>query len=233
MHVVADERLINLFNRSFSDINFITKDEINTINYDFQIPIASLLKFYRKNKSDFVKNQRKFILSDEYLKNEIRSLISSKSSKILCGLSWLTTNPSNFFKRNIDIVKFFQFLPRDKFSFINLQYGISNNDLIELRNNFGIEIYNFSQINLFQNIDAQAALIDACDVVVSIANSVAHLSSSLNKNTKVILPKVCDWRWGLNGNKSFWYKNTKLYRQKDFSDWDYVYKKISDDLTKL
>ena len=233
MHVVADKRLINLFNRSFSDINFIKNDEINTINYDFQIPIASLLKFYRKNKSDFVKNQRKFILSDEYLKNEIRSLISSKSSKILCGLSWLTTNPSNFFKRNLDIVKFFQFLPRDKFSFINLQYGISNNDLIELRNNYGIEIFNFSQINLFQNIDAQAALIDACDVVVSIANSVAHLSSSLNKNTKVILPKVCDWRWGLNGEKSFWYKNTKLYRQKDLSDWDYVYKKISDDLKKL
>ena len=99
MHVVVDERLINLFNRSFSGINFIKKDEINTINYDFQIPIASLLKFYRKNKSDFVKNQRKFILSDEYLKNEIRSLISSKSSKILCGLSWLTTNPSNFFKK--------------------------------------------------------------------------------------------------------------------------------------
>ena len=59
------------------------------------------------------------------------------------------------------------------------------------------------------------------------------MSVLVNKNTKVILPKVCDWRWGLNGNKSFWYKNTKLYRQKDFSDWDYVYKKISDDLKKL
>ena len=205
MHVVVDERLINLFNRSFSDINFIKKDEINTINYDFQIPIASLLKFYRKNKSDFVKNQQKFIFSDEYLKNEIRSLILSKSSKILLWFK-LVNNKSKviFLKRNLDIVKFFQFLPRDKFSFINLQYGISNDDLIELRNNYGIEIYNFSQINLFQNIDAQAALIDACDVVVSIANSVAHLSSSLNKKkTKVILPKVCDWRWGLNDNKVF------------------------------
>ena len=55
MHVVADERLINLFNRSFSDINFIKKDEINTINYDFQIPIASLLKFYRKIKVTLLK----------------------------------------------------------------------------------------------------------------------------------------------------------------------------------
>ena len=53
----------------------------------------------------------------------------------------------------------------------------------------------------------------ACDSVVTIDNSTAHLAGALGQNVKVLLPFAHDWRWGFNDLSSYWYDNVELYRQ--------------------
>ena len=42
-----------------------------------------------------------------------------------------------------------------------------------------------------------------------------------------------DFRWGLKSNKSYWYENLKLYRQKKLEDWDYPINKLNEDIKYL
>ena len=46
-----------------------------------------------------------------------------------------------------------------------------------------------------------ASLISACDLIVSTTNATVHLSASLGKDTRVLLPINPDARWGIKGKK--------------------------------
>jgi len=62
-----------------------------------------------------------------------------------------------------------------------------------------------------------AALIAATDAVVTVTQTVAHLSAAMGHPTYVMTPSRPDWRMGLTGETWNWYPspNTRLLRQTD------------------
>jgi len=99
-----------------------------------------------------------------------------------------------------------------------------------LKNETGIEIINIDEIDKFNDIDGLASLISACDLVVSTTNVTVHLSASLGKDTRVLLPINPDARWGIKGKRSYWYKSVQLYRQIYLGDWTHPLNELKDDL---
>lgn len=61
---------------------------------------------------------------------------------------------------------------------------------------FWIEIIRVTEIDNKNDIDGLVALVMACDKVISIDNSKIHLAGALGRETHVLLPRQCDWRWG-------------------------------------
>ena len=78
-----------------------------------------------------------------------------------------------------------------------------------------------------------AALIEACDVIVSVDTAVAHLAAALGKPTWILLPYNADWRWLATGNTSPWYPSVTLLRQSKFGEWDDVMHQLADKLREL
>ena len=115
--------------------------------------------------------------------------------------------------------------PRD-FIFVNLQYGDVSQEIADLRDQRGVEVISIPAIDNFNDIDGFAALVDACDLIVTIDNTTAHLAGAMNKKTFVMLPYVPDWRWMLDRNDSPWYPSMRLFRQPSHGDWNSVFKKI-------
>ncbi len=66
-----------------------------------------------------------------------------------------------------------------------------------------------------------AALISACDLIVSVDMSVANLASMLGQTTWLMLSHESDWRWGI-GEQSPWIADTRLFRQPVPGDWQSV-----------
>lgn len=75
-----------------------------------------------------------------------------------------------------------------------------------------------------------AAIIANCDLVITSDTSVAHLAGGMGVKTWLLLHKVPEWRWGLMGDRTFWYPSVRLFRQTEQGNWDEVVKRVSCEL---
>lgn len=76
------------------------------------------------------------------------------------------------------------------------------------------------------NFAQTAALMDECQLVISVDTSVAHLAATQGKLTYILLPFVPDWRWLAKGDTIHWYPKARLIRQTRPRDWDDVFQTL-------
>lgn len=69
---------------------------------------------------------------------------------------------------------------------------------------------------------ADARIIRALDLVISVDTMTAHLAGALGQHTWTLLPFKADWRWMNDREDSPWYPTMRLFRQKREGDWDGV-----------
>ena len=76
-------------------------------------------------------------------------------------------------------------------------------------------------LDLFLDVDGAAALIAACDVVVTASNVNAHLAGGLGKPTLLLAPfsRGAHWCWGHQGESTPWYGSVRVLRQPAPGDW--------------
>ena len=65
-----------------------------------------------------------------------------------------------------------------------------------------------------------AAIVEGCEVVISVCTSAAHLAGALGKPVRILLfAPAPDWRWGTTGDRAPWYPTARLDRQAAPGDW--------------
>ena len=133
-------------------------------------------------------------------------------------------------RRSIALNLLAQALAAQNVTLVNLQYGAVDDELQALKRDLGISVVDVSEIDKFYDLDGLAALISACDHIVSVDNVTVHLAGALGQATRVLLPFACDWRWMVDRSDSPWYPEMTLYRQKIRGDWAGVFEAIKQDL---
>ena len=106
------------------------------------------------------------------------------------------------------------FAPIDEALLIEMPIEHIATEIVKLREDHGIELVEVPEIDNYEDIDGLAALIMACDKVVSIDNATVHLAGALGAKTKILLPFNSNWQWGTSGSSSYWYDSVELYRQQ-------------------
>lgn len=89
------------------------------------------------------------------------------------------------------------------------------------------------ELDLRNDFDSLAAMVDALDLVVSVDTSLAHLAGALGKPVWVLLSRVPDWRWLLDRADSPWYPTARLFRQRVAGDWSHPVAELGDALREL
>ncbi len=82
----------------------------------------------------------------------------------------------------------------------------------------------------FKDFSDTAAAVANLDLVISIDTSVAHLAGAMGKPVWLLLPKVPDWRWLLQGTGTPWYPTMRLFRQEQSGDWRAMVQEIGSKL---
>jgi tetratricopeptide (TPR) repeat protein len=227
--VLTDKRLIPLFRRSFpDDIDFRPSNEVvSETEYDSQISMGSVPLHFRQSIDSFKHSAQGWLSASAVKAKNLRSQLLSDDSETLIGISWHTTAHHNGAQnRLIPLNQIAQMLHAPKVRLVSLQYGDFVNEVNKLSTDYGIKVAQVTEIDNMNDIDGLAALISACDRIVSIDNTTVHLAGALGKETKVLLPYACDWRWGQSSQDSYWYDSVQLYRQTKIGDWGHVIKQL-------
>jgi len=108
---------------------------------------------------------------------------------------------------------------------IAVQKGEGTEQLDALPPGMKVERYDFdSGSDAFLDT---AAMITACDLVITADTAPAHLAGALGVPTWVALKHVPDWRWFLGRDDSPWYPSLTLFRQPRTGDWDSVFARMA------
>ena len=220
--IMVDSRLSTICKRSLPNINFISKsEELDKIDFDYQLPIGSLPKLFRKNEIDFQKTEIGYLKANQsyakHLKKELKL-----NDRPLIGISWASFNCINSDKKSIALKSFQKTLANFNSDIINLQYGNVDKEVEEFINTTNLNFINNHGINVYNDIEGLAALIEICELVISIPNITIHMSGALGKKGWVVVPFSPHFAWTNDKATSLWYPNVNIFRQKKINDWTEV-----------
>ena len=196
--------------------------------FDYQCPLLSLPLAF-KTELHTIPPITHLITSDPDKIAKWQTQLGKKS-KPRIGLVWSSVSGfKNDHLRSITLLELLKALPKEGFEYICLQKEIKETDKEVLEANPQIRFVG----NHLEDFTDTAALIECVDLVISTCTSVPHLSSSLGKETWLMLSYIPYWLWLLDRNDSPWYPSAKLYRQEKMRDWDGVLENVKSDLEKL
>lgn len=81
------------------------------------------------------------------------------------------------------------------------------------------------------DMEATAALVASCALVISVDTMIAHLAGAMGKPTWLLLQAEPDWRWPVTSDSTPWYPEMRIYRQVTPGDWRGIIDAVSRDLT--
>lgn len=221
--VQTDPRLISLFSRALPDIQFVSsKEKVPQTAYDAHLPMGDLGQALKLNTESIQKFAGPYLKADTVKAQKIRSALCPKGQK-LCGVSWKSSNKDIGAKKSMRLDDLLPALRIPGMVFVNLQYGDVAQEIADLKEEHGVEILQYSEVDNFNDLDGLANLIEACDVVLTTSNSTAHLAGALNQETINLLSfggaRIWYWLNEVEG-RSLWYPSVKLVEQeRDDTDW--------------
>jgi len=234
---ICDKRLVPIYKRYFTKIKpekFIVEEEYQKERFSKHIASEMLGEFFANSVEDINNFSKNKLIPSREWDLEINNFLGSlPKNKLNIGLSWSTLNKAEDSKKGIGLDKFSEIFKKNNINFINLQFGNIKDEISSFKEKNKVEFYECKNLNITTEIDKLMSLINKLDLVITIQNSTAHISLSIGKKTFVLLsykPPRFYW-YGPNTEKSYWYPEATLYRQKDANDdWSRILNKLGKDI---
>ena len=224
--VCTEPRLLPLLSRSFPQLAFTTPERIDARaciagqSFGAQIHLASLGRFFRGRDEDLARVQRGYLRADAARASALGQRVR-QPGRLTCGLSWVSKNAEFGANKSLSLAALAPLLSLPGVDFVDLQYGDTTAERRQLIEQQGITLQKLDDIDNFHDIDGLAALVAACDIVVTVSNTTAHLAAALGKPVLVLVPSSSSliWYWHVERNDSPWYPSAVLLRQASDGDW--------------
>ena len=197
-----------------------------------QIPMGSLGQFLRPDLAAFP-TSASYLRADEARAARYRQQVQARSppGDFVVGISWSSKNPDIGLHKSIALKDWAPILQTPGISFVDLQYGDTAQERLEAEKVLGVQVQHLPEPDLFRDIDGVAALLAACDLVITVSNTTAHIAGALGVPTWVLLPRGTGklWYWG-TAETTPWYPSARLFRQETAGDWSGVIAAVAEAL---
>tara|TARA_Y100001970_G_C14207239_1_gene844796 strand:- start:534 stop:2324 length:1791 start_codon:yes stop_codon:yes gene_type:complete len=213
--IESDKRLLKIYERSFGKNIFFpygyfssSKNKIK--NFDKIFYAGSLTKHFRKKIENF--QSEPYLISDEKNDQKFKNILKKFKTNKKIGISWKSVVNIYGRLKSLHIDDFRPIFKTDR-SIINLQYGNVLHELDEFKKR-GFEIYNFKNIDLFNDFDSTLSILKNLDLFVTVSNSTAHIAGALGVPTIIICPKKSStyYYWDYDDGLTPWYKNVHILK---------------------
>ena len=218
--IVVECRLTKIFKRSFGVKCYGTYDKLVGAHDDINayVSMGDLPSFYRKKPGDFPRLP--FLRPSKRRVTHYKKRLEKLGSGLKIGIAWHGgTKGTHQELRNPDL-QFWKDLmevcPQHKY--ISLQYGEHG---APQANELGIVHWKKG----VDDLDEFAALVEACDLIISVCQTAIHFAGGLGKECWCLTPSQPAWRYGVEG-PMLWYGSVELVRQNG-ADWSIPFTDIA------
>jgi tetratricopeptide (TPR) repeat protein len=208
----CDHRLEELFRRSFPNVKIHGTrfknplEWVDSYDLDARVAIGDLPRFFRNAESEFPGTQ--------YLKAGPKEF-GERRPRI--GVAWTGGLPNTGSgKRSLTLEDLEPIFRSCDATWVSLEYKDRNDQIQAFGQKTGIQIEQPEEARA-KTYDATASLVAGLDLVVCVTTAVVHLSGALGKEAWVLVPSKPRWWYGIQGDKSPWYKSVQFFRQE--KDW--------------
>ncbi|MBX9775578.1 MAG: tetratricopeptide repeat protein [Xanthobacteraceae bacterium] len=216
----VESRLVPLFARSFPGANVIPLGpSLSAGPFAAQTPIASLGRHFRPSFEAFPKRDRGYLVADGARSRALRQRLDD--GRRVIGLSWVSKAPIGGAQKSARLVDFAPLLRAGGYRFVDLQYGDTHAEREVVERELGVRVERLADIDNTNDLDGLAALMSACDAVVTVSNTTAHLAGALGRPTIVMVPHghARIWYWFRDRDESPWYPRVRVRRQQRGQAW--------------
>ena len=232
--VECDLRLVALFARSFPQAEIVPRSKpphprLSQPDIQLQCPMGSLPRWLRSSLESFPQHHG-------YLKADLERVafwkrrLDALGSAPKVGVTWRSKLRN--IPRDIHYTELSQWGPiltAPGSVFVNLQYDNCRAELEAAREQFGVEIHAWDDIDLMNDLDEAAALTCALDLVISANTSVFSMAGALGKPVWLLNLKN-DWA-ALGTGAMPWFPDTRLFVKGNAqNNWDAVIEDIAEAL---
>lgn len=185
-------------------------------DYDLHAPFMSLPYIF-ETQADTIPN------AVPYLPVPEQRAIEAPPGTRKIGLNW-AGNPNNSRDRHRSrpLAEFAPLAAVPGVSFFSLQWG----DGADQEPPPGMQLTDLRPGQ--KDFHDTAATMAALDLIVTVDTAAAHLAGALGRPTWLILDRVADWRWPVEGADTPWYPTMRLYRRD--TGWPSLFGRIARDL---
>ena len=225
--VECPRKLVKLLTISFPKITVRTaiKDiEPGKEDFDFQISIATL--FGHACVSGKITNrQNTYIFPDQKRVQYWKDRLKLITEKPCIGISWKSPVMTVSRRQNYADLSFWKpLLQNDNYTFFNLQSLDFEDDLQKISQDFGVDVINFDDLDHFDDLAEVAAFSKALDKTISIATTVAHISTAVGTQTIIPTWKQSSWNNILYHSRG---PKTEVFYRNTWESWENTFTNIT------
>jgi tetratricopeptide (TPR) repeat protein len=219
----TDSRLVPLLQRSFPRVKVVARANpaaIDPAAFDCQAPLAGLGRWLRPSFDSF-RRHRGYLKADAEKASRFRALLLRPARAGVVGVSWSSANREFGADKSTALADWAGVLRVPGVRFVSLQYGNTESDRGELQRRHGLELVHLDDVDLFNDLEALAALCAACDLVITVSNVTAHMAGALGRPVWLLPPasegKI--WYWFSGRSDSPWYPSMRIFEQAVPGSW--------------
>jgi tetratricopeptide (TPR) repeat protein len=235
--VKAMGRMVNLFRRSFPEMQFVYEDKLPAdvaLESVAATAAAADLPELVGGNIEQLPGKAGVLIADPVIKQKLRKRYEEMfPGKRLIGISWRSGNRDSAATRSLELPYWEPLFDLPHCAFISLQYGDITRDLEELQAQLGDRVYWDREVNPTGDMDPFTAQISAMDLVISVDNSTVHFAGGLGKPCWAMLPLNSDWRWQGDRTDTIWYDSVELFRPDKERGWDGLVERVALRLSEL
>ncbi|MEO5677962.1 MAG: tetratricopeptide repeat protein, partial [Usitatibacter sp.] len=214
--VEVDPRLAGLFRRGLPEVSFVTPAESDAAfaSCDFQLPIGSLPRLFRRDAASFAAQPRSILAADPARVAAYRAELGTSPA---IAIAWRSLHLGNRRalgeRKSIPLEHFARLAQSTGARLVDLQYGDVSDERTAFEARHPGVLVRLEGLDPYTDLEGVGAALVACGQLVSSSNVTAHLAGALGVATRLVYLRgwapFSYWVPG-PGARSLWYSSVEV-----------------------